>query len=591
MPTQVGVYKVLEQIGEGGMGQVYRGLDTMLEREVAIKQLRADLAGRSDIVDRFRTEAVTLAKLNHPNIVTLYSFLRQDDGLYMVLELVHGETLDARIRRLGPLPWPDAVGLVIQALRGLEHAHQMNVIHRDLKPANAILTPSGVLKLTDFGIARILETARMTRVGHLVGTLEYMAPEQVQGREGDARSDLYSLGIVLYELLAGRVPFARTTDYDLIKAQIETPAPPLSTFGVTVPPALATVVARALSKAPAERFQSAGEFARALQAALDEAPAARRAGGQTRGFGRAGATARRSADRMLDTASERPGTFPRAARALVKANPMVAAAAVMVLVGLGLALVPRAGKVTSVGSSVGTATKAGEADTVVSGGSAVPGGLAVPTASSEGPGFKMPTGPLLPARGDGPAPTGAEKSVSVPPRVKIGQPVAKASVPSSSSNKITAAVPPESVASKPETKVPQESRTQSEATPSESPAVAAASRRSFNVPFERVWTVSESTLRSLGWDIDRRDRAGGYIITDSRSLEKDNLGVYERSLRVRLRVRIEATDSGRTVVSVERRVFRRERVMWVNKDAPVDLDPRVTREAEQEILAAIGRSL
>ena len=175
------------------MGEVYRGLDITLEREVAIKQLRSEYAGHSDIVERFRTEAVTLAKLNHSNIVTLYNFLREENALYMVLEIVRGETLDAMIRRRGALPWPEAVALVIQALRGLEHAHQMHVIHRDLKPANAILTSAGVLKLMDLGIARILNTARMTRIGHMIGTLEYMAPEQVKGGEGDARSDLYRL--------------------------------------------------------------------------------------------------------------------------------------------------------------------------------------------------------------------------------------------------------------------------------------------------------------------------------------------------------------------------------------------------------------
>ena len=218
MRTQVGVYKTLEKIGEGGMGEVYRGLDTMLEREVAIKQLRAEFAGRGDIVERFRTEAVTLGKLNHPNVVTLYSFLREDNALYMVLEFVRGETLDAVIRRRGALPWTEAVGLVIQALHGLEHAHVMQVIHRDVKPANVILTPAGVLKLMDFGIARILNTARMTRVGHMIGTLEYMAPEQVRGGAGDARADLYSLAIVLYELLTGHVPFKGATDYELITA-------------------------------------------------------------------------------------------------------------------------------------------------------------------------------------------------------------------------------------------------------------------------------------------------------------------------------------------------------------------------------------
>ena len=340
MPAQVGVYKILEKIGEGGMGDVYRGLDTMLEREVAIKVLRPDLAGRGDIADRFRAEAVTLGRLNHPNIVTVYSCLREGETFYVVLEFVRGETLDAMIRRRGRLPWQEAVGLVIQALRGLEHAHRMHVIHRDLKPANAILTDDGTLKLMDFGIARILNTARMTRVGHLIGTLQYMAPEQVQGTGGDARSDLYSLSVVLYELLAGRVPFEGATDYELIKAQVEASPPPLQAFGVVIPPPLAEVLARALSKSPDRRFQSAGELAHALRAMPDHLePAVPTAGGR----GSSDPVVGRRAI-PLRALSARARTWPHAVRSFATANPIVAGASVMVLIGLGLALAPRSGK-------------------------------------------------------------------------------------------------------------------------------------------------------------------------------------------------------------------------------------------------------
>jgi len=337
MQEQIGVYKALEKIGEGGMGEVYRGLDTMLERDVAIKQLRTEFAGNSDIVERFRTEAVTLAKLNHPNIVTLYSFLREAGGLYMVLEFVRGETFDALIRRRGALPWTEAVGLIIQALHGLEHAHQMQVIHRDLKPANIILTTSGVLKLMDFGIARILNTARQTRVGHLIGTLQYMSPEQVKGGEGDARSDLYALAIVLYELLAGRVPFDGDTDYDLIKSQVEAQPPPLESFGVVVPPALGKLLDKALAKAPGERFQSAGEFAQALEGlAHGEA-----LGAQTKMANVAAAgtnsTGGGAALESAVTGAKAPSGFV----GFVKNNPIVAAAAVMVVIGVAFLFAAR----------------------------------------------------------------------------------------------------------------------------------------------------------------------------------------------------------------------------------------------------------
>jgi hypothetical protein len=594
MPIQIGVYQALEKIGEGGMGQVYRGLDTMLEREVAIKQLRAELAGRSDVVGRFRTEAIALGKLNHPNIVTLYSFLRQDDAFYMVLEFVRGETLDAMIRRRGALPWQEAVTLTIQALRGLEHAHQMHVIHRDLKPANAILTPGGVLKLMDFGIARILDTARMTRVGHLIGTLEYMAPEQVQGGDGDARSDLYSLGIVLYELLAGRVPFERATDYELIKAQIEAPTPPLKTFGVVVPAAVEKVLARAVSKAPDKRFQSAGEFAGALQAVLDEAATPVRVDGQ-------------------HSLASRARALPRAAWTLAKANPVVAAAVIMVLIGLGLA--SRGDKVPVVASSGGTATETRGTDKASPGGPAsATGGSTGPAVTADAPGFTMPTGPLLPPATTGPARAPVEKPGASPPVAKAAPPVAsKPVVPpprdtatppvtenppappardrnvegGSEQNTRTVVEPKDRL----ESKAPPDPRPQPKAPSSEALAPSAGPSRSFAVPFDRVWTVSESALRSLGWDIDKRDRTGGSIVTGSRSLDKDNFGVYEKSLRQRLRLHIRATSTGHTVVTVERIVFKRQRVMWVNTDEPLELDPRAGQKTEHAVLAAIARSL
>jgi serine/threonine-protein kinase len=257
----IGSYKISAQIGAGGMGTVYRGVDLMLEREVAIKALRADLVNRPDLVERFRAEAVTLARLNHPNIATLYSFLRQGDDFFMVMEFVPGETLETVISRTGALPCAQAIRLMSQALEGIAHAHEAQVIHRDLKPANLMLTPQGVVKVMDFGIARALGAGRMTRAGRLVGTVEYMSPEQVRGQETDQRSDIYSLGIVLYELLTGRVPFACDSEYELMRAQLED-AP--RTLAPGIPQGLEQIVLRALAKQPAARFQSADEFRAAL---------------------------------------------------------------------------------------------------------------------------------------------------------------------------------------------------------------------------------------------------------------------------------------------------------------------------------------
>jgi serine/threonine protein kinase len=261
----VGSYKVLEKIGEGGMGEVFKGIDLMLEREVAIKSLRPELSRRQDIVERFRKEALVLARLNHPNIATLYNFFRQGNSFFMVMEFARGQPLDEFIAQQGVIPWRKALRLVCQALDGLEHAHNMGVIHRDIKPANIMLTTAGNLKLMDFGIARILHKARLTRTGHLIGTLEYMSPEPIQGRDTDARSDIYSLGIVLYEMLTGHVPFEKDSDYALIKSQVEELPQPLRNLIGQIPLELEQMVLRALAKAPEDRFESAKAFRIALE--------------------------------------------------------------------------------------------------------------------------------------------------------------------------------------------------------------------------------------------------------------------------------------------------------------------------------------
>ena len=264
----VGSYKVTEKIGEGGMGAVFKGIDLMLEREVAIKMLRPELASQPQVVERFRSEAVTLAKLNHPNIATLFSFLRQGEDFFMVMEFVRGETLDSLIRRTGAMPCERAVALLNQALDGIDHAHRMGIIHRDIKPANMMLTENGILKVMDFGIARVLGTSRMTKQGNIVGTIEYMSPEQVRGQETDARSDIYSLGILLYEMLTGRVPFSSDSEYDLMRMQIENAPEPPRVFCAQIPQPVEQAIMRSLAKRPEARFQGAAEFRTVLSSAL-----------------------------------------------------------------------------------------------------------------------------------------------------------------------------------------------------------------------------------------------------------------------------------------------------------------------------------
>ena len=256
----VGNYKIIDKIGEGGMGAVFKGVDLMLEREVAIKMLRPELARQPNVVERFRTEAVTLAKLNHPNVATLHSFFRQGDDFFMVMEFVRGRTLEDVIRMQGAMQCDKAIEFFCMALEGIDHAHKMGIVHRDIKPANMMLTETGSIKVMDFGIARVLGTDRLTKAGHLIGTVEYMSPEQVRGEETDARSDIYSLGILLYEMLTGCVPFNSTSEYELMRRQIEDAPTPPRTHAPHIPLPIEQAIMRSLAKKRAARYQSASEF-------------------------------------------------------------------------------------------------------------------------------------------------------------------------------------------------------------------------------------------------------------------------------------------------------------------------------------------
>ena len=264
----VGNYRLVDKLGEGGMGAVYKGVDLMVEREVAIKMLRPDIARQGELVERFHAEAIALAKLNHPNIATLYAFFREADEYYMVMEFVRGQTLEAIIRGSPPMPVEPAFHIASQVLDAIEHAHQFGILHRDIKPANIMVTASGQVKVTDFGIARVLGATRMTREGCVCGTLEYLAPERIRGQEADLRSDLYSMGIVLYEMLTRHLPFERKDTYELMRAHLEEPPPSFTTFGVAIPASMERAVTKALAKAPEERFATASEFRSALATAM-----------------------------------------------------------------------------------------------------------------------------------------------------------------------------------------------------------------------------------------------------------------------------------------------------------------------------------
>jgi len=264
----VGNYRIVERLGEGGMGKVYRALDTMVEREVALKCLRPEIAAQPGILERFRREAVVLARLNHPAIAQLYTFFKEGEEFYMVMEYVAGETLERAILRHGPLPWPEALSYGVQILEGIGHAHALGILHRDLKPANVILTPAGKVKLTDFGIAQALGAARLTREGRVVGTLEYLSPERIQGKPADARSDLYSTGVILFEMLTARLPFESESEYELLLAQVQKQPPTPRTLGIDLPGPVEAAVMTAMEKKPEDRYPDAASFAAALSAVI-----------------------------------------------------------------------------------------------------------------------------------------------------------------------------------------------------------------------------------------------------------------------------------------------------------------------------------
>ncbi len=260
---RIGDYQILNELGSGGMGRVYRVRNVISDRIDAMKVLLPDLAGRQELAARFLREIKLMASLNHPNIAALRTAFTADNQLVMIMEYVEGTTLAERLEH-GPIPAAEAVNYIAQVLSALSYAHQQHVIHRDIKPANMMLTPEGVVKLMDFGIARAGEERSLTMTGTTMGSLGYMSPEQVKGEATDARSDLYSVGVSLYEMVTGQRPFQSTSDYSVMAAHVkEAPKPPVE-IQPGLPAALNEIILMAIAKDPAQRFQTADAFRNAL---------------------------------------------------------------------------------------------------------------------------------------------------------------------------------------------------------------------------------------------------------------------------------------------------------------------------------------
>jgi eukaryotic-like serine/threonine-protein kinase len=264
---RIGDYEVLGVLGAGGMGKVYKVRNTISDRVEAMKVLLANLTTQKELADRFLREIKLLASLNHPNIAALNTAMTLNNQLIMMMEFVDGTTLATRLQQ-GPIAPAEAVSYSTQLLSALSYAHKLNVIHRDVKPANMMLTHEGVVKLMDFGIARPNNEQGMTVTGTTLGSLNYMSPEQVRGEAVDARSDLYSMGVSIYEMVTGQLPFRGHSNYSIMSAHLqETPQPPV-VLRPDLPKGLSDIILMSMAKDPKDRFQSADAFANALRSVV-----------------------------------------------------------------------------------------------------------------------------------------------------------------------------------------------------------------------------------------------------------------------------------------------------------------------------------
>jgi len=274
-----GQYQILEKIGTGGMGSVYKASQPAMNRMVAIKILHPKLANRKDLTSRFRREARAMSQLSHPNTVKVFNFgeLEEDGSLYIVMEMLEGKNLNQSVRKDGPIPRERAIPILIQVCGALQEAHDLGIVHRDLKPENIFLSRQGGItdypKVLDFGLAKVTERQMnpgsiiLTQEGMVFGTPEFMSPEQAQGKTLDARSDIYSLAVILYEVLTGKLPFTAKSPMEYIQKHVTEPIIPLSERVPErrFPKELDLVLARALSKKPEQRYQTAADFAEALR--------------------------------------------------------------------------------------------------------------------------------------------------------------------------------------------------------------------------------------------------------------------------------------------------------------------------------------
>lgn len=264
-----GRYNVLETIGGGGMANVYLAHDIILDRDVAVKVLRLDFANDEEFIRRFRREAKSATSLNHPNIVNIYDIGEEGDIYYIVMEFVDGQTLKQYIQQYSPLPVEEAIHIMKQLTSAISHAHQNNIVHRDIKPQNILVDRSGNIKITDFGIAMALSATSITQTNSVLGSVHYLSPEQARGAMANRKSDIYSLGIVMFELLTGRLPFFGESAVSIALKHLQTETPSVRRWNPTIPQSVENIVLQATTKDPFDRYESVEKMEEDLSTALN----------------------------------------------------------------------------------------------------------------------------------------------------------------------------------------------------------------------------------------------------------------------------------------------------------------------------------
>ncbi len=258
--TIIGDYKIVQLLGEGGMGSVYKAIDLKLERYVALKILKQQTTHSPQFIERFKREAKNQAKLNHPNIISVYGFVDYQGILGIAMELSDGETLEKLIDKQGKLPLSQTISIVKQVLAGVGFAHQKGFIHRDIKPSNILIDSSGTIKIMDFGISKSIYEKSITKTGTKIGTIFYMSPEQIRAEEPTNQSDIYSIGITMFEMLNGLTPYEFPTEFEIMEGHLKKPIPKLSQVMESIPPSVDKVIAKACAKDPMARYMNCEDF-------------------------------------------------------------------------------------------------------------------------------------------------------------------------------------------------------------------------------------------------------------------------------------------------------------------------------------------